>query len=347
MIVVQAPSGSYNINFGPDIWQQVEQFAKGYDKPLVVSDRNVAPLYGDRLPFPILVIEAGEEQKNLDTVTFLLHQWAERELGRHSLVISLGGGVVGDLVGLAASLYQRGIAYLQIPTTLLAQVDSGVGGKTGVNLPYGKNLIGTFYQPWGVFIDVSVLSTLPEREITNGLGEVLKYGIIQDPALFQVVEDNLDAFYQLDLKVVEPVVRRCLEIKGEIVAADEEERGLRKILNHGHTFGHAIEQVTGYERHKHGEAVLMGMLLEARLAHRLGILPQEELERIEGALFRVNLPYNFDHLPLDAVLRALRQDKKNRNGAISFILPRAVGKVEEVLLESEEVAEHWNGVVQR
>ncbi|MDI9438689.1 MAG: 3-dehydroquinate synthase [Limnochordia bacterium] len=343
-IVVQAPSGAYNIHFGRDIWQQVQQMARGYDQALVVSDKNVAALYGHRLPFPISPLEPGEGTKSFETIAALVDDWAERGLDRYSLVIALGGGVVGDLVGLTASVYRRGIAYVQIPTTLVAQVDGGVGGKTGINTPRGKNLVGTFYQPWGVFIDPSVLSTLPDREITNGLGEVLKYGVVNDPALFEVVRGHVDAFYELDLEVVAPVIRRCVEIKGEIVAADERDRGLRRILNHGHTFGHAIEKAAGY-RHNHGEAVLMGMLLEGRLAHLLGLLSSADLAAIEDALFRVKLDYSFAHLDKGEMISALIHDKKNRKGSISFILPREIGRAEEVLLSVEDVEKYWDEVI--
>lgn len=343
-LIVQAPSGSYNINFGPTIWEQVTQFAKAYDRILVVSDTNVAPLYGDRLPFPISAIKPGESQKNLSTVHSLVDDWLERGLGRYSLVIALGGGVIGDVVGLAASVYQRGIAYLQIPTTLLAQVDSGVGGKTGVNTAQGKNLIGTFYQPWGVFIDPAVLKTLPPREMTNGLGEVLKYGIIADPILFDVVQRQIESFFDLDLKVVGSVVRRCCELKSEIVGADEEERGIRKILNHGHTFGHALEVATGYELYNHGEAVLIGMLLEARLAKILGLLSQSDFAQIKGGLNQVKLNYDLSGVVKEQISTALLHDKKNRQGKISFILPQEVGRVTEVLLSPDEVASYWEAV---
>jgi len=343
-IVVQAPSGSYNIHFGPGIWAEVEQFARGYDQALVVSDGNVAPLYGHRLPFPKCVLEPWEETKSFRTIEVLVDDWAERGLNRYSLVIALGGGVIGDLVGLAASVFRRGIAYVQIPTTLLAQVDSGVGGKTGINTAHGKNLVGTFYQPWGVFIDPVVLRTLPEREITNGLGEVLKYGIIKDRALFEALGRHIDAFYDVDLEFVGPAVRRCVEIKGEIVAADETDWGPRHILNHGHTFGHAIEWATGYNKYNHGEAVLMGMVLEARLAHRLGMLLAEELMRIEEVLRRVRLEYSFAHLDRDGVIEGMLQDKKNRQGCIAFMLPREIGSVEEVLLGVEEVEKYWEEV---
>jgi len=344
-LVVQAPSGAYNIQFGPEIWQEVEQLARGYDQVLVVSDGNVAPLYAHRLPFPVCVLEPGEEAKSFETMARLVDDWAERGLSRYSLVIALGGGVIGDLVGMTASMFRRGIAYVQIPTTLVAQVDSGVGGKTGINTPRGKNLVGTFYQPWGVFIDPSVLKTLPDREITNGLGEVLKYGVIRDAALFAAVGRHIPAFYQVDLDVVTPVIKRCVEIKGEIVAADETDWGIRHILNHGHTFGHAIEQATGYRVHKHGEAVLLGMLLEARLAHFLEMLPAAVLREIEEVLLRVRLEYSFAHLDKEAVFKALRQDKKNKAGAIAFILPTDIGKVQEVLLSVEEVEKFWDEVM--
>ncbi|NMB02009.1 MAG: 3-dehydroquinate synthase [Firmicutes bacterium] len=344
-IAVNTPSGQYTISFGPQIWKQMEDFAASFGQVLVVSDTNVAPLYGARLPFPISVLEPGEEQKSLSTISTLINDWSERELDRNSLVIALGGGVIGDLVGFAASIYRRGIAYVQIPTTLLAQVDSAVGGKTGVNTSYGKNLIGTFYQPRAVFIDPEVLRTLPEREVTSGLGEVFKYGIIADPFLFELVQAKVASFYNLEPLVVTDVLRRCLAIKAQIVEEDEKEGGLRKILNHGHTFGHALEQATDYRIFKHGEAVLVGMVLEARLAHALGMLSRSQLTQIEEALFRVKLDYSFTSLPRQQILAALRQDKKNRQGKISFILPQELGEVEEVLLELTEVEQLWKEVV--
>lgn len=344
-IVVKTPSGPYKINFGSQIWQQVAEFAADYSQVLLVSDTNVAPLYANRLPFPLITLEPGEEQKSLETIGLLVDKWALRGLDRQSLVIALGGGVIGDLVGVTASVYQRGIAYVQIPTSLLAQVDSSVGGKTGVNTKYGKNLIGTFYQPQAVFIDPAVLKTLPTREITAGLGEVFKYGIIADPQLFKLVGEKINAFYELEPEVVTAVLRRCLAIKAKIVEADEREGGLRKLLNHGHTFGHAIEKATGFNLYKHGEAVLMGMILESRLANTLGFLADSALKQIEESLFRVKLDYCLRNLPKDQVLTALRQDKKNRQGKISFILPQEIGQVQEVLLSPEEVEKNFCEVV--
>jgi len=344
-LLIQAPSGSYHLHFGPGIWAELGELARSFDGVVVVSDQNVAALYAHRLPFPLCVLEPGEGTKSFDQVARLVDQWAELELSRYSLVVALGGGVIGDLVGFTASLFRRGISYVQVPTTLVAQVDSSVGGKTGINTPRGKNLVGAFYQPKGVFIDPAVLKTLPRREITNGLGEVLKYGVIQDGALFELVSRSIPAFYQVALDVVGPVIRRCVEIKGAIVAADETDWGLRRILNHGHTFGHALEQATGYRVYRHGEAVLLGMFLEARLAHYLGLLPAASLREIEAALLRVQLEYRFDQVDKQTLLRALGQDKKNRAGAISFILPREIGKVEEVLLSAAEVEKFWDEVM--
>lgn len=344
-LVVKAPSGTYTVSFGPAIWREAAQLASAYSQVLVVSDTNVAPLYAERLPFQVLELWPGEESKSLEMVAALVDDWARRGLDRFSLVIALGGGVIGDLVGFAASIYRRGIDYVQIPTTLVAQVDSGIGGKTGVNTAWGKNLVGTFYQPRAVFIDPSVLETLPEREITGGLGEVLKYGVVQDGKLFAQVSRDISAFYQLDLEVAAPVIRRCVEIKAEIVAADERDLGLRHILNHGHTFGHALERAGGFSFYHHGEAVLLGMLLEARLAHLLRLLSREDLVKIEAGLRRVPLEYRFSHLDKGEVLSALQQDKKNKQGRISFILPRQIGSVEEVLLSLEEVEEYWDEVI--
>lgn len=344
-ILVQTPSGFYPIYFGPQIWAEIIQFASDFEDVLLVTDTNVGPLYADRLPFESLTIMPGEEQKTLATLELILNHWAQCQLTRQSLVIALGGGVIGDLTGFAAAIYQRGIAYLQVPTTLLAQVDSSVGGKTAVNALHGKNLIGSIYQPRGVFIDPSVLKTLPKREITNGLGEILKYGIIFDHTLFKLVTKNLERFYTLDLDFIEPILYRCCEIKNRIVSQDEQDQAMRKILNHGHTIGHGLEALTKYQYFTHGEAVIWGMHLEAKLAHLLGILSTSNLAEIETGLAKVEtLPPLPKIVPQD-LTQCLLQDKKNRNQQISFLLAKDFGQIEEVLLTPRETQNYLERVL--
>lgn len=344
-VIVQIPGGTYNVSFGPQVWAQIENMAKTYNHVFVVTDRNVERLYGDRLPFPHFILPPGEEVKNIKTILILIEDWVKSGFDRESLVIALGGGVVGDLAGFAASIYQRGIHYLQVPTTLLAQVDSSVGGKTGVNLSQGKNLIGTFHHPQGVFVDPFVLQTLAPQEITNGLGEVFKYGIIADSQLFELVHGQLKAFYKLDIEIIAPIIRRCCEIKSEIVSADEKDYGLRKILNYGHTLGHALETVTNYKIYSHGEAVLLGMVLEARLAKVLGVLTPSAYEEIVEALQEIQLNWVLPNVTRKEFIQALLYDKKNRSGQISFILPKRVGSVMEVLLSPQELEHHWERVM--
>lgn len=349
-LVVEVASGSHGIYLGEEIWDLAREFAQGYGQVVVVSDANVAALYGARLPFPSYILSPGETEKTPATVLELVEELARRGLERSSLLLALGGGVVGDLVGFAASIYLRGIDYVQIPTTLMAQVDSSVGGKTGVNLPQGKNLLGTFYQPKAVFIDPEVLKTLPPREIGNGLAEVLKYGIIGASDLFQLVTDNLADFFQPDPKLLAFVIWRCCQLKSEIVAQDERDRGLRNILNHGHTFGHALEVLTNYGVYAHGEAVLLGMLLEAQLAKELGILPPDCFQVItrglRQAVERTKLERRLPDFTQEQLLDALLHDKKNRHRRISFILPTRVGGVKEVLLTAEELQPYLERVLE-
>lgn len=338
---VEVESGSYNIYLGAEVWALVESFGQNYTEIIVVTDATVDSLYGERLPFPKYRLPIGEAQKTPANALKLVGELADRGLDRQSLLVALGGGVVGDLVGFAASIYLRGIAYVHIPTTLLAQVDSSVGGKTGVNLPQGKNLVGTFYQPRGVFIDPEVLETLPPRELSNGLAEMLKYGIIHDPGLFQVVREGLQDFYRCDPQLLTPIIKRCCEIKAHIVAQDELEQGTRKLLNYGHTFGHALEMLTGYEMYSHGEAVLLGMLLETRLAKALGLLDRTNFTEIVEGLGKAKELANLNVPPpsfsQEQLISALLHDKKNRQGRISFMLPRKIGELEEVLLTPEEL----------
>lgn len=262
----------------------------------------------------------------LDTVFTALLQ---KPHGRDTTLVALGGGVVGDLTGFAAASYQRGVRFIQVPTTLLSQVDSSVGGKTAVNHPFGKNMIGAFYQPASVVVDLDCLKTLPPRELASGLAEVIKYGIILDGAFFNWLEENLDALLRLDGPAMAYCIRRCCELKAEVVAADERETGLRALLNLGHTFGHAIEAEMGYGNWLHGEAVAAGMVMAARTSERLGQFSSAETQRIITLLTRAGLPVNGPReMSAQAYLPHMLRDKKVLAGEMRLILPLAIGKSE-------------------
>ena len=303
---------------------------------LVVSNATVAPLYLDAvvaglegLQHASLVLPDGEQHKTLASCGEALNALAALKANRDACVIALGGGVIGDLAGFAAACWMRGIDFLQIPTTLLAQVDSSVGGKTGVNLPAGKNLVGAFHQPRGVVIDTDTLATLPEREYRSGLAEVVKYGAIGDAAFFDWLERHADALAARDSDAVaEAIARSCLH-KAGVVARDEREDGERALLNFGHTFGHALETASGYGHLLHGEAVAIGMRLAARLSSDLGRAPAADADRLERLLRRVGLPVE---LPAGSDAAALLQlmylDKKNLSGHLRLILWRGIGAAE-------------------
>lgn len=340
-LTVAVPGGFYEVSFGRGIWEKIKELGKTYSKVLVVSDSNVARFYGGRLPFPHYVLKGGEQGKTLSQAQALWGEMEKLALDRRALVVALGGGVVGDLAGFAASLYLRGLPFVQIPTTLLAQVDSCVGGKTGVNTPGGKNLLGTFHQPQAVFVDPAFLKTLPPREIKSGLGEVLKYGIIADPQLFFFVLENLEAFWQIRLGVLGPLIRRCLELKSRLIAQDERDFGERRILNFGHTLGHALEARTAFQKYSHGEAVLAGMLGEARLALELGLLSRGSFQEIKEGLQKIPLAWDLEGLWAADLLEVILRDKKNQGGQLVFLLPEKLGVMREVLLSPGEFATLW------
>jgi len=305
----------------------------------IISDVNVARRYAKiamaslrAADFdPVLItVPAGETSKSLKAVQTCCDQLARHRLERKSFIVALGGGVVGDLAGFVAAVYLRGIAFVQAPTTLLAQVDSSVGGKVGVNLPAGKNLVGAFYQPRLVLCDLSVLATLPMRQFRSGLAEVIKYGIIRDAALFGRLEKDLELLLQQDPAVLAETVARCCEIKAEVVAQDEREGGLRAILNFGHTIGHALEAISGYGKFLHGEAIAIGQAAAAKLSVAVSGLPAGEAQRI-GALFRrAGLPaaIQLSARQKARLFEAMRLDKKVSGGEIQFVLARRIGKVE-------------------
>jgi len=302
----------------------------------LVTDTHVGPLYEDRV---VGLLEsagrrviryrmpAGEEHKRLEQIEAICGAFLAGGLDRTSIVIALGGGVVGDVAGFAAAVFMRGIPFLQVPTTIVAQVDSSVGGKTGVNHPLGKNTIGAFHQPAGVVIDMELLRTLPPRELRAGLAEVVKHGVIADADLFAFLEWEASRLLTGDLEALAyPVVRSC-EIKAAVVTADEREHGVRAHLNYGHTFGHAIETVSGYARFLHGEAVSIGMCAAAELARLLGMVDEAFVRRQRACLEALELPVCWPDLPVDAAMDAARKDKKSRAGVMRFVLPTRLGEV--------------------
>lgn len=299
---------------------------------LLVSNTTVAPLYAGLLAQALpgrRIVEAvlpdGESHKSLATVSRLFDVLVANRFGRDCAIVALGGGVVGDMAGFAAACYQRGVAYVQVPTTLLAQVDSSVGGKTGVNHPGGKNLIGAFHQPAAVIADTSTLRTLPDRELRAGLAEVIKYGLIRDAAFFDWLEANLERLLEREPAALARAIRRSCEIKAEIVGRDEREQGERALLNLGHTFGHAIESATGYSSWLHGEAVGAGMMMAAAMSRARGTMRAEQVERIRALLERAGLPVAARDVPAQAAGEHMRIDKKVKSGRIRLVLLEGIG----------------------
>jgi 3-dehydroquinate synthase len=344
MRTVKVPLGNrgYNIlvdrHLFPGLGRQCQKLGLG-ERCAVISDRNVAERYakpvidalaGSGFESVLITIPAGEKSKSLRVVQKCYDSLAKHRLERKSFVVALGGGVVGDLAGFVAATYLRGVPFVQIPTTLLAQVDSSVGGKVGVNLPAGKNLVGAFYQPRLVLCDLAALDSLPQREFRAGLAEVIKYGIIYDAALFRSLEKNLDALLRRDPRQLAGVVARCCEIKAEVVGQDETESGLRAILNFGHTIGHALEAISRYGKYLHGEAISIGQVAAARLSNRLLGLSSTDADRIRDLFVRAGLPVSvrLTNGQRQQLFSAMRLDKKVSGGEVKFVLAREIGKVE-------------------
>jgi 3-dehydroquinate synthase len=300
---------------------------------LIVSNTTVAPLYlpaltaslGERRTVEVILPD-GEAHKTLANVARVLDVLVANRLARDCAVLALGGGVVGDLAGFAAACYQRGVDFVQLPTTLLAQVDSAVGGKTGVNHAGGKNLIGAFHQPVLVVADTATLATLPVRELRAGLAEVIKYGLIADAALFAWLEDHLDELLSADPTALAHIIRRSCEIKAAVVGRDEREQGERALLNLGHTFGHAIESATSYRQWLHGEAVGAGLVMAAAMSAACGLLPDAEAERVRQLVGRAGLPTRIDSVTAAAALEHMKIDKKVLGGRLRLVLLRRIGE---------------------
>ena len=301
----------------------------------IVTNTTVAPLYLEKLAKPLreagvsileIILPDGEAYKNSETLSLIYDALLKNRCERSSTLIALGGGVIGDLTGYAAATYLRGVPFIQIPTTLLSQVDSSVGGKTGINHPLGKNMIGAFYQPKLVLADIDTLQTLPPRELSAGVAEVIKYGLIRDADFFDWLEVNIGKLMGLDEAVTMYAIYRSCQNKAEVVAADEHETGERALLNLGHTFGHAIENAMGYGVWLHGEAVAAGTVLAADLSQRLGWLTSEQISRIHALLSAANLPLNAPKLGVEKYLDLMANDKKVENGKIRLVLQQGIGK---------------------
>jgi 3-dehydroquinate synthase len=340
--IVNVPLGarSYEIKIRPGLLSELGQHCAGLNlgsRCAVISDRNVAPKFARAAQLSLkkagfdsvlITVPAGETAKSLKVVEHCYDALAKHRLERKSFIVALGGGVVGDLAGFVAATYLRGIAFVQVPTTLLAQVDSSVGGKVGVNLKSGKNLVGAFHQPRFVLCDLNTLRSLPVREFRAGLAEVIKYGIIYDAALFDRLERDLPKLLKRDLATLGEVIARCCEIKAEVVSQDETEGGLRAILNFGHTIGHAIENISGYGKYLHGEAISIGQVAAAAISASVLGLPAADVERI-AALFReAGLPtrIQLSTAQRKKLFAAMRLDKKVSAGEIKFVLAKTVGE---------------------
>jgi 3-dehydroquinate synthase len=334
-VTVSLGERSYRVCIGSGLLSRPDLLAGFIDAPqiLVVTNTVVGPLYLDRLvrglpgrAVQTLVLPDGESFKNLEQFDSIIEHLLQSRFSRDCLLVALGGGVVGDITGFAAACYQRGVRYVQVPTTLLAQVDSAVGGKTAVNHRLGKNMIGAFHQPAAVLADIDTLGTLPSRELAAGLAEVIKYGLIRDPGFFAWLEKEMDALVCLDPGALEYAIERCCRNKAEVVAADEREGGLRAILNLGHTFAHAMETAMDYRDLLHGEAVAIGMLMAADLSRRIGDLDASVPERLRNLLVRAKLPVQAPPGLSSEVLRDLMAvDKKSRGGRLRLVLLGAVG----------------------
>ena len=335
-LTVNLGERSYPIRFGADVSSlvrvQVDALVAEGRKVVVVTDRNLAHLQLEALRDmfggqPTLVLDPGEETKSLRELGRVLDFLAEQRVDRGGVLFAVGGGVIGDLAGFAAAAYLRGIEFYQVPTTLLAMVDSSVGGKTGINLHAGKNLVGAFHQPKGVFIGTDLLTSLPPREFAAGMAEVIKTGLLGDADLFAQLEH---AALTVNSPALAPVIRRCCASKARVVEADEHEtakEGGRALLNLGHTFGHAIEQVTGYGTYLHGEAVAIGLVAAARLSEKLGYIPSAAVEQVEAVVKAHALPVRLRQaLPLAALMTAMARDKKVRAGALRFVVLKSLGE---------------------
>ena len=342
-IPVSLKHNSYRILIGQNILKSfgksLKTFSLGGDA-VIISNPAIVRLHGRALAdglkksgfsVKVLTVPDGEKSKSAPVAFQLMERIARHDVLKKVFIVALGGGVIGDLAGFVAAVYKRGVSYIQVPTTFLAQIDSAIGGKTAVDLPVGKNLVGAFYQPRLVLSDINVLSTLNPRQIRNGLAEAVKYGIIEDKKLFEYIETHVKELAAGNPRVILHVVIRCSEIKTKIVAADEKEtKGLRTVLNFGHTLGHAIEAAGGFSRYPHGEAVALGMRTAAYISQALGLLSSRDLGRIQALLTKIGLPRKIKRLRPVQILEMMKHDKKFKEGKNQFVLAERIGKVKVV-----------------
>lgn len=325
-----------NKEIGEKVLYKLDNYLKekNINNLYIITDDNVYRLYINYLKRIIknynintYVVSSGEESKSIETILDIYDDLIENNIDRNTLILSFGGGVVGDMAGFIAATYKRGLKYIQIPTTLLAQVDSSVGGKVGIDYDGLKNIIGSFYFPELTIIDTTFLKTLNIRQITCGLGEILKYGLISNYVFFKFITSNLEKIYNKDLKTILPIVKKSISIKEEIVSKDKYDKNLRKILNFGHTIGHSIESYYNFSRFNHGEAVILGMMYEASIAKDLKLIDKEYFEEVVNVLKGIVKPIEFDNYEIEDLIDIMKNDKKNINENIAFILPIDRGKV--------------------
>jgi 3-dehydroquinate synthase len=336
-ILVKSSAGNYAVVCGAGalarLSTEIAKLGKFSSVQLVTSPKVWAAVgkqllrgLGGAKAARVHTFDDSETRKNLQSVETIARSLVKAGADRHSVVIAVGGGVVGDVAGFAAASYLRGVALVQVPTTLVAQTDSAIGGKTGVNLPEGKNLVGAFYPAKMVVVDTAVLKTLPDREFRGGLAEVIKYGIIADAKLFAFLEKHFEKLLARDAKALEHVIARSLEIKAEVVGKDERESGLREILNFGHTFGHALESATGYKRYQHGEAVAWGMMAAALYGHEIRVTPAADASRIISLVRRMGKLPAWPKLAPKRLIELMGSDKKTRAGKLRFVLTPGIGQ---------------------
>ncbi len=333
---------SYDILIGKNILAKIPGYLKEKDiahSYALITDSNVEELYGVELynnikPFvdklDLISFPAGEENKNRDIKSYIEDFMLSNKFGRDSAIIALGGGVVGDIAGFVAATYARGIPYIQVPTSLVACVDSSIGGKTAIDTKYGKNLIGAFHQPYSVYIDIDTLKTLNKKEVNEGLAEIIKYGVIKDSNLFNYLEDNINNIYDFNDDALIYIVSTSCTIKAEVVEKDEKESNLRKILNFGHTIGHAIEQLSEYKI-SHGEAISRGMVLEGQIASKITKWSVDDQIRLMNLFKKADLPTDLpDYMDINDIIDIMKIDKKARRGQIEMSLPNKIGEMAEV-----------------
>lgn len=354
-IEVSLADRSYSISVGSNLLGSIGEKLKQIDFPqriAIISNPTVDNLYGQTVCNSLVSsgfnplqfnVPDGEEYKSLSTLELIYDFLIQKSFDRGCGLIALGGGVVGDMAGFAAATFLRGIPYVQIPTTVLSQVDSSVGGKTAVNHPLGKNLIGAFYQPEMVIIDIDVLNTLEPREVSAGLAEVVKYGVIRDAEFFCWLEDNVQQLIALDPETLIHAIKKSCQIKADIVAVDEKEGSIRAILNYGHTFGHAIETLSGYGQWKHGEAVAAGMVVAAKISAQKGLCSQLDVDRLTQLLKGLGLPIEPPEFSLDDFVVAMQRDKKVKQGELTMVLNQGIGDV--VLHKVKDISSVFSSIL--